>query len=199
MRGCWGFIDGKFVGIARPSRDGYRGPLQRAFYSGYKHGHGIQFQGFVAPNGLFIEMSGPYAAVTNDQSMFHRSQLYDRLCQVIVWLNKYVYAFGDCGYQGLHVLLVPHSPKPTMTLRQKRFNRKMSRLRVSIEWSFGKITQLFAFCDYKKNMKLHKQPVGSYWLIATLLTNCHSCLYGNQTEDFFDMPPPSLEYYMKEL
>lgn len=199
LKRCWGFVDGKFVPIARPGKDGYAGPLQRAFFSGYKRQHGMQFQGFVAPNGLFIEMNGPYAAVTNDVSMFNRSELFDRLCDVTVRLDRYLYAFADCGYQILHVPLGPRPSLPSMTRRDKIFNRKMSRMRVSVEWSFGKITQLFAFCDFKKNFKLGKQPVGSYWLIAALLTNCHSCLYGNQTAQYFSLPPPSLEYYMQRL
>ena len=48
-----------------------------------------------------------------------------------------------------------------------------------LEWSFGKCVVLWVFCDFKKNQKLYLQPVAKYWLSAVLLTNCHSCLYGD--------------------
>ena len=50
--------------------------------------------------------------------------------------------------------------------------------------------------DYEKNNKLYKQAVCSFWLIATLLANCHSCLYGNQVSQYFGVPTPDLEDYL---
>ena len=35
------------------------------------------------------------------------------------------------------------------------FNKSMSALRVSVEWNFGKVTNLFAFLDFKKNLHLY--------------------------------------------
>jgi len=56
----------------------------------------------------------------------------------------------------------------------------MSKLRVTIEWAFGETARHVAFCDYPKELKLDKGPVASYWLVAALLQNCRSCLYGNE-------------------
>jgi hypothetical protein len=72
----------------------------------------------------------------------------------------------------------------------------MSKIRQPVEWSFGKIGNLFAFVDFEKNQKLYLQPVASYWQIAALLTNCHSCLYGNETSKYFRVPTPELEVYV---
>ena len=65
-----------------------------------------------------------------------------------------------------------------------------------VRWSFGKVKTLFAFVDFSKNQKLYLQPLASYWLSATLLANCHSCLYGNQTSQYFRVPTPDLEDYL---
>ena len=43
----------------------------------------------------------------------------------------------------------------------------------------------FFYLDFKRNNKLLLQPVGKYDLVAALLTNCHTCLYGSQTSIFF--------------
>jgi hypothetical protein len=78
----------------------------------------------------------------------------------------------------------------------KAYNEACSPIREPIEWMFGKVKILFAFVDFHKNQKLYLQPITSYWLIATLLTNCHSCLYGNQTSQYFQVPAPDLEDYL---
>ena len=45
LKACIGFVDGVFRAMCRPGRDGQRGLRQRAFYSGYKKAHGVEFQG----------------------------------------------------------------------------------------------------------------------------------------------------------
>ena len=83
-----------------------------------------------------------------------------------------------------------------LTDDQQEFNSRMSKLRVSVEWGFGKICQLFAFLDFKKNLKILLQPIGKYYLVAAVLANCHTCLYGSQTSTFFGLDPPELEDYL---
>lgn len=89
-------------------------------------------------------------------------------------------------YAGQAQNLAPH---------QLQFNQSMKNLRVAVEWGFGKIVNLFAFVDFKKNQKLLLQDLQSMYRIATLLTNCHTCLYGSQTSDYFNVAPPNLEQY----
>ena len=55
---------------------------------------------------------------------------------------------------------------------------------------FGKIVQYYAYFDFKKILL---QPVGKYFIVCALLTNCHTCLYGSTTSDFFGVQPSSLE------
>ena len=49
-----------------------------------------------------------------------------------------------------------------LTQLEKEFNTKMSSMRVSVEWCFGKILQQLAFLDFKKNQKILLQLVGKY-------------------------------------
>jgi hypothetical protein len=75
-----------------------------------------------------------------------------------------------------------------------------SKVRINVEWGFGKIGQNFAFLDFKKNLKVLLQPIGNYYTVASLLINCHTCLYGSLTSTYFNLNPPpstpSLEKYM---
>ena len=62
---------------------------------------------------------------------------------------------------------------------------------VSVEWLFGDIINSFRFLDYKKNLKIGLSSVGKMYLVCALLPNFITCLYGNQTSEFFE--PPTLE------
>jgi len=103
--------------------------------------------------------------------------------------------YGDPAYGVSRNVLSPFRGA-NLTPQEQEFNRKMSAVRVSVEWAFGKILQQFAYLDFKKNQKVLLQPVGKYYLVGTILTNCHTCLYGSQTSTFFSVSPPSLETYL---
>lgn len=142
-------------------------------------------------------MHGPYAGRMNDAGMLARSLVLVRLAYFGLYRGLRYCAFGDRGYpKGNPWLHVPFGGL-ILTPQKTEFNLRMSRCRQCVEWSFGKVVGLFAFVDFAKNQKLHLQPVASYWQIATMLTNCHSCLYGNQTAMYYGLPTPELEAYLK--
>ena len=62
---------------------------------------------------------------------------------------------------------------------EQPFNTEMSKVRACVEWGFGKICLNFTYLDFKKNLKVLLQPVGKYYLEASILINCHACLYGS--------------------
>ena len=45
-------------------------------------------------------------------------------------------------------------------------------------WKDLPVLRLFRF---QKNMKIFLQPVGKYYLVGSLLINCHTCLHGSLT------------------
>ena len=104
--------------------------------------------------------------------------------------------YGDPAYP-LHRCLITPFPDINLTPQQAAFNGRMSAVRQCVEWGFGKIVQQFAFLDFKKNLKLFLQPVGKYYIVATILTNCHTCWYGSQTSTYFNLAPPVFEDYVR--
>ena len=82
-----------------------------------------------------------------------------------------------------------------LTPEMRAFNTAMSGLRVSIEWFLGDIANYFKFIDYKKNLKIGMSAVGKQYVICALMRNALTCLYGNNTSEFFGVEPPSLETY----
>ncbi|KAK4881548.1 hypothetical protein RN001_004867 [Aquatica leii] len=107
---------------------------------------------------------------------FRDSMLYNELEQKAVFEeNEKYFFFGDQAYGLMELLITPFPGRPQdMPAHQRQFNQSMKILRVSVEWGFQKIVSLFAF-------------------VAALLTNCHTCLYGSQTADYFNTVPPTLE------
>lgn len=147
------------------------------------------------PNGLIAHLFGPIEGRRHDAYMLSESGLLDKLRPHTNGNGDPYVVYGDPAYGIARNFISPYRGS-NLTAAEKDFNKAMSSLRVSVEWTFGKITQLFAFLDFKKNLKLFLQPVGKYYLVGGLLTNCHTCLYSSQTSQFFNVAPPNLEVYL---
>lgn len=190
LKNCIGFVDGTVRGMCRPTYD------QRVCFNGHKRKHAIKFQGLMAPNGLFIAMHGPYAGRRHDAFIFGESGIEGQLVNLPRMADGTRYCiYGDAGYGRLGQLVAPYRGNQ-LTPEQERFNRAMSGARQSVEFGFGKIEKYWAFCDFKKNLKLYLQPIGKYYLVATLLTNCHTCLYRSNINSLFDSQPPTIDQYL---
>jgi hypothetical protein len=38
--------------------------------------------------------------------------------------------------------------------------------------------------------------VATVYQVATILANCHTCLYGSPTSEYFGLQPPSVDEYL---
>jgi nuclease HARBI1 len=92
-------------------------------------------------------------------------------------------------------LITPHKGG-NLSSEQTDFNKEMSQVRLAVEWGFGKVLSIFAFLDFKKNQKILLSPIGKYYTVGVLLTNCHTCINGSIASWYFDCIPPSLEDYL---
>jgi hypothetical protein len=71
----------------------------------------------------------------------------------------------------------------------KEFNTQMSAVRVSVEWLFADVINTFRFMDFKKNLKIGMSSVGKAYIVCALLRNALTCLYKNNTSEFFNVSP----------
>lgn len=140
-------------------------------------------------------MFGPIEGSRHDAFMLGVSGLMEKLRRITKPDGEPYVIYGDPAY-GLNINILAPFKGNNLNAREKAFNRDMSRVRVSVEWGFGKLSQIFAYLDFKKNLKLLLQPVGKYYLVGGILINCHTCLYGSVTSSFFNLDPPSLEVYL---
>ena len=66
--------------------------------------------------------------------------------------------------------------------------KKMSSVRVSVEWVFGDIVERFKFIDFKYTQNVGLSPVAKQqYAVSALLCNVMSL--------YFQCDPPSLEEY----
>lgn len=68
----------------------------------------------------------------------------------------------------------------------------MSSVRMSVEWD---IVNNFKFLDLKKNLKNSISAVGKMYIVAAILRNALTCMYGNSTSEYFALDPPAIHDY----
>jgi hypothetical protein len=147
------------------------------------------------------DLFGPVSCRRHDSYLLRRSNLHNRLADVLAQFDIDYLCFGDAAYPLLRYITRgtrrPRVPIPgAVGLAAANQRKKMSKVRICVEWGFGKIVNLWAFLDFKKNLQLYSQPVATYYSVMAMITNCHTCLYGGQTSEFFDCKPVELEEYL---
>ena len=103
--------------------------------------------------------------------------------------------YGDPAYPLRVHLRTPFRQGVGFTPQMAAYNKSMSEVRVSVEWLFGDIANYFKFLDFKKNLKIELSSVGKLYVVSGLLRNALTCLYGNQTSQFFGLEPPHIQDY----
>ncbi|KAB0794520.1 hypothetical protein PPYR_11359 [Photinus pyralis] len=159
-----GFIDGTARAICRPK---YK---QRDFYSGYKKQHMLKYQSIVFPNGLIGRLDGPFIGRRHDAAILNLSDIRLEMANVFSTPTTNYALYGDPGYSNSQYIKVGYKNHHSLTERQKLFNKTMSALRVSVEYGFGKIVQLFAFVDFKKNQKVYLQHLKFQYYVAAFFS-----------------------------
>ena len=191
LENCFGFIDGTVRPICRPTRH------QRVVYNGHKRVHSLKFQSVVTPNGMIANLFGPVEGRRHDSAVVRMSGLMAELehRQMRDRAGRAMAVYGDPAYPLREYLQCPFKGA-NITPGQQDFNAQMASARECVEWEFGKMLRIFAFLDFRKNLKIFLSPVAKYYLVGGILTNCHTCLYGSQTCQYFGLEPPTLAEYL---
>ena len=194
LENCIGFIDGTVRPLCRPIH------FQRICYNGHKRVHALKFQSIVTPDGIIANLFGPLEGRRHDCFLLAVSGVLEQF-ETFNWTDRNGRNFclyGDPAYPVRDFLIAPYKNADLGgDAQRRRFNTEMSSVRECVEWQFGKLVQQFAFLDFKKNLKVFLQPVGKLYLVGGILANCHTCLYGSETSQYFDVPPPELEVYLQ--
>lgn len=195
---CMSFIDGTLSTMCRP-RGGYSAThpdgVQRSVYSGHKKQHGLKYQGVVVPCGIMADCYGPVLGRRSDAYMLGESGFLERMRRLQANTGVAFISYGDAAFP--QSAWIQRAFKGVnLTDQERQMNLEMRKHRIAIEWSFGGIEQQWGFLRYPKGMQLFKQPLAKIYMVAVVLTNCHCCCYGNVTNNYFDVAPPTLHDYL---
>lgn len=156
------------------------------------------FQLFLLANGMIGDLSGPLPGSRHDAHALRVSNLNPRLAALQEGCAFQGKAYGDAAYP-----ILSHVDRgfrgANLTDAQKAYNTALSSVRITVEWQFGKVVNVFPFVDFRKAMKLRLNPIGNLYIVAALLTNAHTTLYGCETSTYFGMMPPTLEQYFQAV
>ena len=72
----------------------------------------------------------------------------------------------------------------------------MNSVCISVEWFFGDVVSSFVFIDFKKVLKVALSSVGKMYIVAGILRNSLTCMYGHSTLTYFGLAPPTLQEYI---
>lgn len=186
----WAFIDGTVRECCRPGGD----ERQRSVFNGHKRRHAVKYQSLVTPDGIIAHAFGPIEGRRHDLTILRQSNL-EAVIASDERFNGYV-VYGDPAYGYSNQLASPFGGA-RLSDAQRHVNKSMSRVRISVEWSYGQIVQYWPIVDFKKKMRIGNTPVAKMYKVAVLLTNCITCARGRNTNSvYFGLSPPKLEEYL---
>ena len=196
--------------------------VAEAFYNGWKSMYGLKHQTVDNVFGMTVHAYGPQSLRRNDNHLLSGSFIIQRMVDIQYTLYKErnpgtevsledfsdnqefniekVGIFGDSAYffqSGVLFTYYKQRKNEYLDEQKKRENRARKTVRESIEWNYGSTAAKYQYLTNLKKLKVMQgDKVLKVYTVALLLKNFHACLYGNETSNFFDAKPPTLEQYI---
>jgi hypothetical protein len=73
----------------------------------------------------------------------------------------------------------------TISPDEVAFNASMSKVRVTVEWSFRDVKQYFTHVDFPRKLRLRETPAGLLYVSSVMLWNFRVCLHGSRAAHYF--------------
>jgi nuclease HARBI1 len=192
----WGFIDATVRPCCRPVY------FQEAIYNGKDRVHAIKFQTIVSVDGIICHCNGPWSGRRHDSYVYKRTLphvLHELPVMQCDETAVPVAVYADPGYFLSTRVLMPYPDGRECSLHQA-FNVTMSRMRITVEWGYSRVSRLWQHINFTDNQKVFKSPIGAQYMVAVLLTNAITCIdRGNEISDYFGCAPPTLEEFFATL
>ena len=199
--------------------------LQGALYSGYKKNTGLNVQVIVLPNGMTAridicagscpdhsavkrrDINAHVRAFSNavNYLAYHRGDLTDNIIRVLS-------AYGDQIYACMAFIRSPHSPDrryspavhqqfPELVARMKLEDAAKRYVRSSVEHAFASVKNEMRYIGIPLKHSFMRNGLQFPKLIAVMffIADLKTIMKGNQRNEMFRLPPPSLSEYIDGL
>ncbi len=156
----------------------------------------------VSPVGLLESIFGPLPSIRNDAAMWSIARDWSAMDRINHAVGRRCFALGDPAYRGsnMHNYIATSFSRTQpggLTRQQSNYNKKIAEARVSIEWMFGRVYNLWRRLQFVPRMQVCSTPLGKVYMVCAILTNIHTCLNGgNQVSFYFGATPPTLDEYL---
>lgn len=152
------FIDATEQQIRRPKQK------QKKYYSGKKKKHTLKNQLVVNKKGKILSVTGSSPGSKHDKRLYDETKLIH---------EKKVKPISDLGYFGAKGITMPiKKPKgKKLTAEQKKFNRKLSKQRIIVEHTIGKM-KVFQILSQR-----YRNDLSNHSLVFKNVAGLHNLLY----------------------
>jgi len=133
--------------------------------------------------------------------MYKVSKLEQKLRSLMA-RQRTLYLYRDPAYKASFGIMCPFTHKISrhlLPLDERAFNARLASVRIAVEHAFGHTQVLWTYTAFAKQLKSDLQLVAVYFVVAVLLTNCYTCLRGNQTSKKFVVEPLLLQAYLNYI
>jgi hypothetical protein len=191
---CFGFIDGTVRPICKPS------VLQGSCYNGKDRVHAIKYQAVSVPDGMFLQLCGPWPGARHDQFLLKESELVPYLMSLPRRGDGAMHViYADQGYSDDVGIQTPYFDG-AVNARHEAFNQAMASSRISVEWAFGGIIEKWSSQAFTRTQQLlSNRKIGQVYIVASFLCNLLNTLQRNNTSHYFGVHPPVLESYLQSM
>ncbi|XP_033113465.1 protein ALP1-like [Anneissia japonica] len=195
---CGGAIDGCHIPIIAPR-------LYHTDYYNRKGWYSILLQGLVDHNYKFIDFDVGQPGKCHDAYVFEMSKLYRKLSsgtfyppftKTIEGKEVPIVILGDSAYALSTFLMKPYA-EGLATAAQKRFNERLSRTRILVEHSFGRLKGRWRSIMKRNDSQADKIHI----VVASCIVLHNFCEVWNMDyEEYnnFDVEQPGNEYHPDE-
>jgi hypothetical protein len=142
---------------------------------------------------------GGFAVRHNDLFSLRHSEINDKIARAQIRQDVQYFIYGDSAYATLDTshIRARHNHEE-LTVREKLENRALSSVREIIEWDYGEVGNFFRLVSYKKVLQMMNMPVKQMYLTALILRNAFNTMQPNNTSQYFNLLPPSLEEWLAQ-
>jgi hypothetical protein len=154
-------------------------------------------------DGIIAHISGPWSGRRHDTHIFNSSGLPNALADLPRMPDEdggeLMALYADPGYALSARLFMPF-PDGRHNALHSAFNQSMSSNRISVEWGYGRVRQLWQALNFATNMQIFKSPIAAMYVSAVILTNAVTCIEGgNIVSDYFGCRPPTMKTLFSTL
>ena len=149
--------------------------FQQEVYNGKDCVHALKFQTVMMADGIIAHVSGPWSGRRHDTHIFQESGLPSALADLprmpIEDGGELMALYADPGYALSSRLFMPY-PDGRLDALHCAFNRSMASNRISVEWGYGRVSNLWRALNFSTELNAIPKPDCGLVYLCRVIYKC---------------------------